>query len=707
MRLAARRFSVGVRSDIVPAMIRSSRRDFLQLAGLLGASLAWGAGCSRSQKRVTPRLDRFPQGVASGDPDEHSVLLWTRRPPAGDSVARRVTVEIAEDEGFVRVIATATAELDAASDWTCRVLAAGLAPARVYWYRFIDDTGGGSRIGRTRTAPARDDARPVRFAFASCQNVCQGAQNAYRRMIFEDERRAEADQLGFVLHLGDFIYEVTWYPEDRPQGMYARTLRDLVRFETGEKIRDFHVPVTVNDYRALYRAYLEDPDLQDARARWPFVCMWDNHEFSWRGWQSIMKFDGPRPGQTRKVAANQAWFEYQPARVVASGGDPRTQFTAPAVADVSVEQFDDHGLGQEPNNLAAIRSLVIYRSLRWGKHLDLILTDNHSFAMESAMDRPEALPFKPKEFPFLAPADVIEIFDAGRRYPGGAPATIQFGNAEVPNARADHAPQTALGCEQKAWFLKQLETSTATWKVWGNSLATLDARTDAANLPAAMGARWPGSGYAALDSGDWSAYRAERAQIFERVRRSGVSGFAIVSGDRHSFWAGLASPSLPPEPFEPVGVEFTVGSISAPGLIEAAEYRFPASLAVRDLYVHRRAPGAPYEPTLNMLLLHGVASCLEYVKTGDLERALALSNPDVAPHLSFLDLGGHGYAVVELSATALETEFVCIPRPLERSTAPDGGPLAYRVAHRVALWTAGQSPRLERTRLEGKPPLAL
>ena len=45
----------------------------------------------------------------------------------------------------------------------------------------------------------------------------------------------------------------------------------------GEKIRDFHIPVDVGDYRALYRAYLHDPDLQDARARWPFVSMWDNN----------------------------------------------------------------------------------------------------------------------------------------------------------------------------------------------------------------------------------------------------------------------------------------------------------------------------------------------------------------------------------------------------------------------------------------------
>src|SRR5262249_42192666 len=161
----------------------------------------------------------------------------------------------------------------------------GLAPARVYWYRFTDEEGNGSRVGRTITAPAGDDARPVRFAFVSCQNANLGAQNAYRRMIYEDERARPEDQLGFVLHLGDFIYELVWYPDEQPQGYYDRRIRDIVRYPEGEKILDFHVPTTVGDYRMVYRAYLHDPDLQDARARWPFVCMWDNHEYSWQGYQ--------------------------------------------------------------------------------------------------------------------------------------------------------------------------------------------------------------------------------------------------------------------------------------------------------------------------------------------------------------------------------------------------------------------------------------
>ena len=145
--------------------------------------------------------------------------------------------------------------ISAEADWTCRVLVGGLKPAQVYWYRFTDLDGSGSRLGRTITAPADDDSRPVRFAFVSCQNANLGAQNAYRRMIFEDEHASEQDRLSFVLHLGDFIYELVWYPEDRAT-YYDRKVTDIVRYPQGEKIQDFHIPVTVDDYRAVYRLSL-------------------------------------------------------------------------------------------------------------------------------------------------------------------------------------------------------------------------------------------------------------------------------------------------------------------------------------------------------------------------------------------------------------------------------------------------------------------
>src|SRR5215468_1622002 len=441
-------------------MTQWSRRRFVASAAALGASfVACRARPRPASAGWKERRDLYPEGVASGDPEPDGVLLWTRRPFQDGRGEARLLVEVSENSAFTRVVASAHAPISPASDWTCRALVGGLASARVYWYRFLDDRGFGSRLGRTRTAPSSDDPRTARFAFVSCQNANQGAQNAYRRMIFEDERAPEAERLNFVLHLGDFIYEIVWYPEDRPQGMYDRRIRDIVRYEHGEKIRDFHIPTDVGDYRAVYRSYLHDPDLQDARARWPFVCMWDNHEFSWIGWQSLQSFGGVNhPRQTRKVAANQAFFEYQPARLFKPSGPTLAEFDPPRVRDVPITQFDDHGLGQEPNNLAAIHSLRGYRTIRWGRNVDLIITDQRSYRSEDPTYRPEAKALMSEHFPGLMPQVVLEILDAGSAYNGGRPpATIKFGDKEISNFRKDQPPTTILGSEQKAWFLEQLK----------------------------------------------------------------------------------------------------------------------------------------------------------------------------------------------------------------------------------------------------------
>jgi alkaline phosphatase D len=687
-------------------MTTISRRSFLEMAIALGATAAWGQPFStKSKTQWRERRDFYPEGVASGDPESDSVLLWTRRPPLDHNSVETLHVEVAEDELFKHVVATAEAPISLASDWTCRVLAGGLKPAQVYWYRFTDAEGNGSRVGRTITAPADDDIRPVRFVFISCQNANQGAQNAYRRMIFEDERAAKDEHIGFILHLGDFIYELVWYPEDRPQGMYDRRIRDIVRYEHGEKIRDFHIPTDVGDYRAVYRAYLHDPDLQDARARWPFVCMWDNHEFSWLGWQSLQKFEGvTRPAQTRKVAANQAFFEYQPARLLKPSGPSLDQFAPPRVSDAPITQFDEHGLGQEPNNLTAIHSLRGYRALRWGSNVELIITDQRSYCSEEPTGRPEVATLSSDDFPELLPQEVMEILDAGNAYNNGhPPAVIHYGDNEVPNFRREQPPQTILGAEQKEWFLDRLKKSTATWKIWGNTTATLEMRADPQNLPAGLTTPWPGAGYAAFSGTDFSTAYTEKGEIYDFVRDQGITGFATVSGDRHSFWAGLAAKSLPPKPFEPVGIAFVVGSISAPGFVEAYEHGFPKKHPLRPVYLGQSPIDTRPQPTINLLLRHGVRSCLEYAKSGDIRKARALANPDLSPHVSFVDMGGHGYAVVRVTSSTFETEFVCIPRPVERSQQPDGGPLLYRARHRANLWRKDEHPKLNQQIVQGDP----
>ena len=102
-----------------------SRRRFMQAAAAMGASIAWGGPARSSQTSWRERRDLFPEGVASGDPDSSSVMLWTRRPYDGND-RKLLTVEVAEDEAFRRVVANASAPVSAASDWTTRVLVGGL-----------------------------------------------------------------------------------------------------------------------------------------------------------------------------------------------------------------------------------------------------------------------------------------------------------------------------------------------------------------------------------------------------------------------------------------------------------------------------------------------------------------------------------------------------------------------------------------------------
>lgn len=681
--------------------MHSSRRDLIAAAFALGATAAF-AGAPRPRRSLWKECrERFPEGVASGDPYPDSVIVWTRYQGLEPGRTVRLTMEFATDEDFATVVARKLTTASELSDGTCRVLVGGLKPSTTYWYRFTAPDGQGSRVGRTRTAPRVEDGRPVRFAFVSCQNINLGPLTAWRRMVFDDQHAAEAEQLECVLHLGDFIYDTVWMPEDRPQGYYDRKPRRIVEFPQGEKHEDFHVPVTLADYRALYHAYLRNPDLQDARARWPFIAIWDNGEFSDKGWQGLQRFGSvTRPAQTRKVAANQAWFEFMPARVRTLDGS-LAAFAAPKVEDAPIHRFDHAGLGQERNNLAAIDSLVGYRALRWGKHVDLILTDQRSYRSEDYTAAPEASALSSTHFPQMVPFETLQKIDAGATWPGGAPDKLQFADKQADNFRKQSYPRTLLGAEQKAWLLEKLAASRATWKIWANTVATFDMRADPQNLPAGLTVPWPGQGYAGFARTDHSTTYAERAEIYSFVHQNRIAGFATLSGDRHSFWAGYSAAQLPPEKFKAVGINFVVGSISSPGMVEAFEYTLPKAHPLRSLYLIDRPAQSHPEAAMNLLFRHGVRTCLDYTEHRDLPKAKLLANPDNAPHVEFVDMGGHGYAVVRASFERMDVEFVCIPRPLTDDASPDGGALRYRVVHSAWLWSPGDAPRLLRTSVEG------
>ena len=151
---------------------------------------------------------------------------------------------------------------------------------------------------------------------------------------------------------------------------------------------------------------------------------------------------------------------------------------------------------------------------------------------------------------------------------------------------------------------------------------------------------------------------------------------------------------------------FGTSSVSAPVCSKPgapADKSLPTRARLLADFADEKKP----KPALNLLVRHGVRSCLEYARNFDLKTARSLSNPELAPHLEFVDLGGHGYAKVRLSADAMRTEFVCIPRPITRSEKPNGGPIKYRVLHTAALWKSGEKPVLVQRVLDGKADLCI
>ena len=461
---------------------------------------------------------RFPHGVASGDPGPSSLLVWTRWDPPTPGSKGNLVVEVAQSPDFERVVAAHPVSVCEEADWTCRVLVEGLRPATTYWYRFTAANGEGSRVGRSRTAPDPVSRAAVNFSFVSCQNANMGPLTPWRRMIFDDLARSAGEQIEFVLHLGDFVYETVWLPEDRPQGYFDRKLRHIVDYPDGERDQDYRSPTSLRDYRSLYRAYLSDPDLQDARAQWPFICIWDNGEYSDLGWQGMERFGS----ETIPCAAPEGGRQPGLVRICAGARSNRRwilgAFRAPRVTDVPVSRFDEHGLGIEPNNLAAINSLIAYRNIRWGRNVELFITDQRTFRSEDYTAAPEAKAMASTSFPQLVPFESLRMIDAGSSWNGGKPSpSLRFAETDVRNFRADKPPRTLLGEKQKAWFLDRLGKSAATWKIWADTVATLDMRADPQNLPGGITKPWRGEGYAGFARTDHSTAFTERGEIYDRV----------------------------------------------------------------------------------------------------------------------------------------------------------------------------------------------
>ncbi|HZX26449.1 MAG TPA: alkaline phosphatase D family protein [Telluria sp.] len=471
------------------------RRLILQLfsGGLLGAA---GFGTAGVEDEPDPRADaRFEHGVASGDPLSDRVILWTRvTPQAGWRGSLPVRWTIAEDPELTRQVGTGIVATSPDHDYTVKVDAAGLRPGRTYFYGFrVGATV--SPVGRTRTLPGAD-ARQVRLAAFCCSNYPAGFFNVYADA-------ARRDDLDAVLHLGDYIYEYG-------QGGYGTS-------RAGELGR-FPLPATelmsLEDYRARYAQYRQDPALQALHASVPFITIWDDHEFADDTWRDgAPGHDGSTlPFADRRAAAARAYFEWLPIR--------------------------------QPDPLEPLR---IYRSFDFGRILSLHMLDTRVIGRDVQVDSDDYTDLDA----YLAALNDPQRQMLGRDQLAWLDGQVAASGArwqvlgqQVLMGRMEHAECVVKGelSMEELQTLRELQRAVPE-RLTDEQKAALASRT----LP--------------YYDDSWDGYPAERERVFDLMRRRGKN-LVVLSGDSHNAWAN----ELFDAQGHRVGVEFAAPSVSSPGL---------------------------------------------------------------------------------------------------------------------------------------------
>jgi alkaline phosphatase D len=435
------------------------RRQFIKLGGFITVTAASGGlvGCGGGSSSPAPAPGtppatganwKFPQSVASGDPRSDSIMLWTRVVPASmDDVATvtaksgvtvRLQVTAADNASALgsskaldgAAVVDVQLELNADFDNTIRNKVTGLQPNQVYFYQF---TAGDvrSNVARFKTAPAADaSVEQLKFAYLTCQDWSINHWGALDHI-------AKNEQLDFIVHLGDYIYETVG---EAFQAGAVEKRHDPLTLPNGtfkNGVSGAKYATTLDDYRYLYKKYRTDSRLQAVHERFAFIAIWDDHEFSDDCWQDTQTYaEGEKHDTPRRRSANQAWFEFMPADVT----------------------LDSAATG--------FQNIKIYRDFKFGKLMQLVMTDERLYRADHVV--PEQTP---------NPATGLPLGSIGARYLVAQDLYTYVEGQKIGAATAAGAdPLTGvamLGATQRDWWKSTMKASSATWKLWGNEVSLL------------------------------------------------------------------------------------------------------------------------------------------------------------------------------------------------------------------------------------------
>ncbi|HCG7086348.1 TPA: alkaline phosphatase D family protein [Vibrio parahaemolyticus] len=478
-----------------------SRRDFMKVVS--STAVATGLiGCGSDDNESV--AVSFEHGVASGDPTQTQVIIWTRVTTAASYVD--VSWQVASDMEFSNVVQSGVFTTDTGRDFTVKVDVQNLNANSQYYYRFMVGEMM-SEVGQTQTLP-EDGVEKASMAVVSCANYPAGYFHVYREILNQHEQ----SPFDVVLHLGDYIYEYG-------AGGYASEDAAALGREPSKGTEC----ITLDDYRKRYAQYRQDADLQALHAKLPMIAVWDDHELANDTWKNGAENHQDDEGSfiDRRAAAAAAWTEWLPVR---------------------------------ENTFS---NMLIYRQFSFGNLVNLMMLDTRLVGRDKPLDY----------FSLSAPTMeaigglVAQSRSADRELLGTEQLAWLMNEFNTHDAKWNVLGQQVLMSRMElpssvmtAMF--QLFTSTEEKKTEA-LLAVNTAITGYLADPSADPLSLPYN----LDA--WDGYYVEREKVYQLAKASS-GNFVCLAGDTHNAWAS----ELKDVSNNPIGVEFATSSVSSPGLEE-------------------------------------------------------------------------------------------------------------------------------------------
>ena len=499
---------------------KMNRRELIQktLAGFgaLSLPISLTACGDDADSNTQPNTQvQFLHGVASGDPLQTQMIIWTRVTPTDSSARLEVQWEVAKDVDFKHITATGKVLTTAAQDFTVKVDVTGLAAGQVYFYRF-KSASKYSITGQTKTLATQ--VQSVQFAVCSCSNFPAGYFHVYKEMAKQD--------VDVVIHLGDYIYEY---------GMGGYATEEAV--EMGRALADDNNAeiIRLDGYRKRYALYRLDPDLQAAHQRHPFIVIWDDHELAndtWEKGAENHQSDTEGDFLERKLAALAAYFEWMPIRPI----------------------DDQH--------------IKIYRQFDFGTLVQLTMLDTRIIARNVQLDYANYM---------TATGLDIAKFQADLINPARSLMGVEQRNWLLQKLQQSTATWNVLGQQilmSKMFVPAELLMSLAEITAGNPSPETLSkittqitelleikARMDAGDPTVTPEEKARLAVTAPYNLDAWDGYFAEREILYGTLAQL-KKKVVVLAGDTHNAWAS----DLSSKDGVLVGVELATSSVSSPGL---------------------------------------------------------------------------------------------------------------------------------------------